>query len=71
MSLDAGDAVYGIVRDADVVHIDGGSKTAGDGKGKRLTPELAEAAERDRKRFEGKWHPRRVEQATQGPGELR
>jgi GT2 family glycosyltransferase len=53
--LDAGQAIYGIVRDATVVHIDGGSKTAGDGKGKRLTPELAEAAERDRKRFEDKW----------------
>lgn len=55
MTLDAGDAVYGIVRDATVVHIDGGSKTAGDGKGKRLRPELAEAAERDRARFEAKW----------------
>jgi GT2 family glycosyltransferase len=55
MTLDAGDAVYGIVRDAHVVHIDGGSKTSGDGKGKRLTPELAEAAKRDRKRFEAKW----------------
>jgi GT2 family glycosyltransferase len=53
--LDAGGGVYGIVRDATVVHIDGGSKTAGDGAGKRLTPELAEAAERDRVRFEKKW----------------
>lgn len=55
LTLDAGEAVYGIVRDAKVTHIDGGSKTAGDGKGKRLTPELAEAAERDRVRFEKKW----------------
>jgi hypothetical protein len=55
LTLDAGDAVYGVVRDANVVHIDGGSKTAGDGQGKRLTPELAEAAERDRVRFEKKW----------------
>lgn len=55
MTLDAGDAVYGIVRDAFVEHIDGGSKTAGDGKGKRLSPELAEAAERDEARFRAKW----------------
>ena len=55
LTLDAGSAVYGIVRDAKVRHIDGGSKTAGDGKGKRLTPELAAAAERDRIRFEKKW----------------
>jgi hypothetical protein len=55
LTLDAGDAVYGVVRDANVVHIDGGSKTAGDGQGKRLTPELAAAAERDRVRFEKKW----------------
>lgn len=55
LTLDAGDATYGIVRDAHVVHIDGGSKTAGDGNGKRLTPELAAAADRDRERFEAKW----------------
>lgn len=55
MTLDAGDAVYGIVRDAYVTHIDGGSKTAGDGNGKRLSPELEEAAKRDEARFLAKW----------------
>lgn len=55
LGLDAAGAVYGIVGDARVRHIDGGSKTAGDGQGKRLTDELAEAAERDRERFEAKW----------------
>lgn len=54
-NLDAAGATYGIVRDAHVTHIGGGSKTAGDGKGKRLSDEWAAAAERDRERFESKW----------------
>jgi len=55
-TLDAAGVTYGIVRDAHVVHIDGGSKTSGDGKGKRLTPELQAAADRDRERFVAKWN---------------
>lgn len=54
-NLDKAEAVYGIVRDAHVVHIDGGSKTSGDGKGKRLTPELQAVVEQDRKNYEAKW----------------
>jgi hypothetical protein len=53
-TLDERGAVYGIVRDALVEHIDGGSKTSGVG-GKRLTPELEAAADRDELRFHAKW----------------
>lgn len=55
MSLDRAGMTYGIARDATVVHIGGGSQTAGDGKGSRLTPEREQMVERDRARFEKKW----------------
>lgn len=55
MNLDAAGASYGVVKEARCVHIGGGSNTSGDGKGHRLTPELSEAAERDRVKFEAKW----------------
>jgi hypothetical protein len=52
--------VLGIVKDTTVVHIDGGSKTAG-ANGKRLrSPELEAMAARDRVRFEEKWSVRTV-----------
>ncbi len=50
--LDKADASYGIVRDCTVVHIGGGSNTSGDGKGKRLTPELAELVKEDEQRYQ-------------------
>ncbi len=60
LNLDAIGAVYGVARDAHCIHIGGGSQTSGDGQGHRLTPELAAAAERDRKRFEEKWSHQQV-----------
>jgi GT2 family glycosyltransferase len=56
LNIDRAGGVYGIVRDAHVVHIDGGSKTAGDGHNRLATQELRDAVERDRIRFEKKWH---------------
>ncbi len=47
--------VIGIVGDTSVVHIDGGSKTAGDGTSRLKSPELQAMADRDRVRFEKKW----------------
>ncbi len=52
MHLEKAGATYGIVRDAHVKHIGGGSQTSGDGKGHRLTPELAAIVEKDQERFE-------------------
>jgi GT2 family glycosyltransferase len=52
--------LIGIVRDTTVVHIDGGSKTAGDGKKRLKSPELQAMADRDRVRFEEKWQLRTV-----------
>lgn len=46
--------ICGIVKDVLVEHIDGGSKTAGDGT-KRLSADLAPLAEEDRAYFEEKW----------------
>jgi hypothetical protein len=69
-TLDQAGAAYGVVKDAHVTHIGGGSQTAGDGKN-RLAKEWEAPAARDRERFVKKWTPRRIEQATAGPGELR
>lgn len=55
LNIEKGGGVYGIVRDAHVVHIDGGSKTAGDGTSRLATQELRDAVERDRVKFEKKW----------------
>lgn len=55
MQLDKANATYGIARDAHVKHIGGGSQTSGDGKGARLTPELAAIVEQDRAIFERKY----------------
>jgi hypothetical protein len=52
--------MLGIVRDVSVVHIDGGSKTAGDGKKRLATPELEAMAARDKVRFERKWEIKTV-----------
>jgi GT2 family glycosyltransferase len=54
LNLEKAEATYGIVRDAHVTHIGGGSNTSGDGKGKRLTPELEAVVEQDRVKFEKK-----------------
>lgn len=48
--------VCGIVGGVSVEHIDGGSKTAGNGTSRLKSPELQAAAERDRVRFEQKWN---------------
>ncbi len=55
MELEKAGATYGIVRDAHVKHIGGGSQTSGDGKGHRLTPELAAIVEQDKAVFERKY----------------
>ncbi len=55
MELEKAGATYGIVRDAHVKHIGGGSQTSGDGKGHRLTPELAAVVEQDKAVFERKY----------------
>lgn len=55
LNLDAAKATYGIVRDAKVTHLGGGSNTSGDGAGHRLSPEWKAAAARDGERFEAKW----------------
>jgi GT2 family glycosyltransferase len=55
LTVDALGGRIGIVKDTTVEHIDGGSKTAGDGSSRLKTPELQAMAERDRVRFEAKW----------------
>lgn len=60
LRLDALDITYGIVRDAHVVHIDGGSKTSGENP-YQLHPDILEIVEEDRRRFEKKWA---IEKAT-------
>jgi hypothetical protein len=52
--------MLGIVKHTTVEHIDGGSKTAGDGKKRLRSPELEAMAARDRVRFEEKWSVRTV-----------
>lgn len=47
--------ICGIVGAVTVEHIDGGSKTAGDGTSRLKSQELRDAAARDKKRFEEKW----------------
>lgn len=54
-TVDSLGGVCGVVREVAVEHIDGGSKTAGDGTSRLKTPELQAKAERDRVRFEKKW----------------
>jgi GT2 family glycosyltransferase len=54
-TVDALGGMCGIVRSVAVEHIDGGSKTAGDGTSRLKTPELQAKADRDRVRFEKKW----------------
>ncbi len=51
----SGGGTYGIVRDAHMEHIGGGSNTSGDGQGHRLSPEWAELVEQDRLYFLNKW----------------
>lgn len=55
LRLDEAQVPYGIVRDAHVVHIGGGSNTSGDGVHRLANQELRDMAERDRVRFEKKW----------------
>lgn len=55
LTVDALGGILGIVKDITVDHIDGGSKTAGDGTSRLKSPELKAMAERDRIRFEKKW----------------
>jgi hypothetical protein len=55
LNIEKAGGVYGIVRDAHCVHIDGGSNTSGDGKKRLATPELEKMVERDRIKFEKKW----------------
>ncbi len=55
LTVDAMGGILGIVKDTTVEHIDGGSKTAGDGSSRLKSPELRAMAERDRVRFEKKW----------------
>ncbi len=50
----------GIVQNVHVEHIDGGSKTAGDGTRRLKSPELEAMAARDRERFEAKWNLKTV-----------
>lgn len=47
--------VIGIVKHVPVEHIDGGSKTAGDGTSRLRSPEYRAMAARDKVRFEEKW----------------
>lgn len=54
-TVDALGGVLGIVKGVTVEHIDGGSKTAGDGKSRLRSAEFRAMAERDRVRFEKKW----------------
>lgn len=54
-TVEALGGLLGIIRTTTVEHIDGGSKTAGDGSSRLKSPELQAAAERDRVRFEKKW----------------
>lgn len=53
-NLDTLGASYGIVRDAKVKHIGGGSQTSGDGTDRLATAELKAMVARDRERFEQK-----------------
>jgi GT2 family glycosyltransferase len=53
--VDALGGVVAIMQPITVEHIDGGSKTAGDGTKRLKTPELEAKAARDRVRFEAKW----------------
>lgn len=55
MQLDKVDATYGIVRDTSLVHIDGGSKTTGDGEGHRLRPEYRDVVAKDAELFDRRW----------------
>jgi GT2 family glycosyltransferase len=55
LNIDRMGGVIGIVRDAHVTHIGGGSNTSGDGTSRLGSPELAAMAERDRVKFEKKW----------------
>ncbi len=55
LNIDRMGGVYGIVRDAHVEHIGGGSNTSGDGMKRLATPELEAMVERDRVKFEKKW----------------
>ncbi len=54
-NIEKANATYGIVKNARMVHLAGGSNTSGDGK-RRLTDEWTELVEEDRKRFEERWH---------------
>lgn len=60
MTVEAMGGLIGIVRDTTVVHIDGGSKTAGDGTTRLKSDELQKMADRDLRRFEEKWQVRTV-----------
>ena len=55
LEVQARGGLMAMVADVAVEHIGGGSQTAGDGKGKRYTPEFAEAIKRDEARFRAKW----------------
>jgi hypothetical protein len=55
LNIERGGGVYGIVKNAAVEHIGGGSKTSGDGVKRLATLELEAMAERDRIRFDAKW----------------
>lgn len=54
MNIEKSGATYGIVKNAHMVHLGGGSNTSGDGT-KRLSDEWVAKVEEDRKRFESKW----------------
>ncbi len=55
MTVDALGGILGIVKDVAVEHIDGGSKTAGDGVKRLKSPELEAMVARDKAKFETKW----------------
>lgn len=54
LQIEAGGGVYGIVRDAHMTHIGGGSNTSGDGVS-RLAPEWKALVEEDQAYFAKKW----------------
>ncbi len=56
LQIESDGGVYGIVRDAHMTHIGGGSNTSGDGKGHRLSAEWKPLVEADAAYFAEKWH---------------
>lgn len=55
LTVDALGGILGIVKGTTVEHIDGGSKTAGDGRSRLRSDEYRLMVQRDRVRFEEKW----------------